>query len=168
MDTMKLNEETRKLLGKELGWLPGFLPKQPVEFKVELIDRRSLTSIDTMYRSSRRLGRLIAIEGSVYLLDQQGEILGEIGEPRMKKIPILNLNWDWMAYYETLEEALKRLGPVITARIRYVLEVPSDWVSPSLQVVRLHKVPKTHPDLQVWFERQQQEMKNELLACLED
>ncbi len=112
---MKINQETRKVLKKELPWLPDLLSHLVREFRVEMLDLDVLSIRPGWYGNSH-----------VYLLDKDGKKIGEVGcvhhkskllWPIYKAITALfgPVKGSWYLYAEyfaeNLEEALERLRP---------------------------------------------------------
>ena len=163
---MKLNKETREVLKKELDWLPGLLPKDVGEFKVEVFD------LDALSMQLRLIGHDIF---RIYLIDVDGKVIGEVGRQCLyrrfswvtRKLLSLVLSSvksdgyhydDWI-FYENLEQAIKRLKSE-SWRTQFVLHIDGYNAT-------LCKIPRGR-SLSVQLETKRQEEQKRLARFLQD
>lgn len=169
---MKLTQETRELLRKELPWLPGLIPEQVGEFKVEIID------LDTMALTPpgehHRFGWYVPMWRiqKVLLIDGEGKVIGRVGSMPDHRPGDGHWTWKWpffvegppkpydQQFFETVEMALKRItGSVNTTR--YILRTADG-------VTTLHRLPKQPKDLTLrqWLDQKHAEAQVEIARQL--
>jgi len=148
---MKVNEETMKVLGKELSWAPKLFPKEVTRFQVTLIDLDTL-SLRPQWNS---------IQPSMFIIDGAGRVIGEVGaEWRMVKKFFGGSQSKRVVFKETVEEAVKRLSRKAPRDIRFIFEM-RDVVS-----VHIYKLPNRIPNLRAWLDQKVTEAQDELKKTL--
>ncbi len=155
---MKLNKETRAVLKKELDWLPGLLPEDIGEFKVEVFD------LDALSMEKRIIGYDIF---RIYLLDVNGKEIGEVGRQNLyhrfswvtRKLltsflgPAKGGGYSYYkSFHENLEQAIERLKPE-SWNAQFVLHVDGYRAT-------LYKMPRgRNLDIQLKAKRQEEQMR---------
>lgn len=161
---MKVNEKTRKIIGKELHWLPALIPEDAEEFFVQLIDVNTL--------SLRPKGKTLhdgewCSHDHILLIADGGKIVAEVG----KKTNHGRSKWSWVfwrtsnyvreiSFSESVERAIYRV--VGAENVRYILQIESGSFSPESEFdlfprVTLHKLPRRVPNLKTWLEQKAEE-----------
>jgi hypothetical protein len=156
-----LNGETIGVLRKQFPWLPDLLHEVNGEFKAQVLDLDALSlTVSAEYDFYR-----------IYLVTKEGVKIGEVSrEFRLRK---MMWPFSWLAkmfgepggihmeafFYETLEDALKRLQPA-SKNLQFVLHLNGYHVT-------LYKVPKGVNFIE-HMERKKAEVEAQLVAFLED
>ncbi len=155
---MKINEETRGVLKKELPWLPDLLSHVVGEFKVEVFDLDAL-SMRPRWQENTAF--------RIYLLDKDGKKIGEVGRVRQyhkhlwptRKIltafigQVKGSGYHYDEWFnENLEEAIERLKPE-SWRTQFVLNIDGYKAT-------LYKMGRGRGlDVQLEVKRQEEQMR---------
>jgi hypothetical protein len=169
--TMKVNDATIEVVGKELRWMPNAL-KGCWEFQFSVVD------LETLSLTSQRLGwypdspRLIP---TIFLVNRDGVRIGRVGE---SKHPAVRRDWSWrrfrlveVAYTETsiftenVEQALKRIEGA--SETRFILEYSHVYGGYGGELT-VHKVPKNVKNIHAWIGQKSDEAQAKIAHFLEN
>ncbi|MBN1778726.1 MAG: hypothetical protein JW816_00685 [Candidatus Buchananbacteria bacterium] len=167
------NEETRKVLHRSgLEWLVPLLSQRITSFKVELID------LDVLSRGPNGVmyGEYFRPLSQLFLFDGNGQKIVEVGGkgtisrdewtfslfqwPPLRRSPVLR---DW-CYFETVENALRRLSDKEVNSIRFIVDVPNEHGSSE---VRIWKLRRNDKNLRTRIREKADEAVSEIKAILE-
>ena len=172
---MRMNDETRKIIKKELPWALPLIGEKTGDFHVELMDLDVLS----LEPDGRNLYGSWSLYDRTFLIDSGGQVIGEVGVRNIVDNSSsdfkFSIKWPFVRivaisrsveinFRETVEMDIKRLEPE-SDDARFVLYI-STYRSSSASAI-VYKVPKRIFSLKGWLEYKAQEEASKIRVALE-